>query len=521
MLLQDGATSDLEGVTASEDDRNRLSDNDESVKYDATLNGRRGFATTSQLYHSTHGPSTPGTTKELQERADKLLAQASEIGLSMFNRANVFWKEGKEKVQKAYEERTSVVPQASTSARGQNTSSRPRWLDRATEERGEDDWGLGSPVSHVKHATNSEVATESRSRLPNPSKSTRNANLLGDDEPVYSSPSRRKTGGTVTTSSTIQHAPQVEPTLRERVPVSATPSALASYRTHKGKGTEMFKLGRYAEADSCYGSALSTLPDQHLLRVPVYTNRALARIRCGDHTGAVEDCTAALEIIGIDYHPAQEVRVTREECGAEVDIGVVFIKAYRRRAEAYEGKEKWELARKDWEAVVALDWVGKERIDAVNGVTRCRKMENLNSEPRQNPATKDSITSQSHTSTPIPGTTKRNPRNPVSKPPIFSQSQTFEAVAALRAANSALEAEEQQRHELKDSVDSRLSAWKAGKETNLRALLASLDTVLWEGLNWKSVGMAELVNPAQVKARYTRAIAKVHPDKVCLTCFVF
>jgi hypothetical protein len=63
-------------------------------------------------------------------------------------------------------------------------------------------------------------------------------------------------------------------------------------------------------------------------------------------------------------------------------------------------------------------------------------------------------------------------------------------------------------------VDSRLAAWKNGKETNLRALVASLDTVLWPELGWQKVGMAELVTPNQVKLRYTKAIAKVHPDKV-------
>jgi hypothetical protein len=84
----------------------------------------------------------------------------------------------------------------------------------------------------------------------------------------------------------------------------------------------------------------------------------------------------------------------------------------------------------------------------------------------------------------------------------------------LKQANQEAEAEEQARLELKDSVDSRLAAWKNGKETNLRALVASLDTVLWPELGWQKVGMAELVTPNQVKIRYTKAIAKLHPDKV-------
>ncbi len=57
-------------------------------------------------------------------------------------------------------------------------------------------------------------------------------------------------------------------------------------------------------------------------------------------------------------------------------------------------------------------------------------------------------------------------------------------------------------------------AWKGGKETNIRALIASLENVLWPELGWKKVGMNELVMENQVKIRYVRAIAKVHPDKV-------
>ena len=95
-----------------------------------------------------------------------------------------------------------------------------------------------------------------------------------------------------------------------------------------------------------------------------------------------------------------------------------------------------------------------------------------------------------------------------------SPQQTFEAVQKLREANKALEDEEEQKLQLKDSVDARLQAWRTNKETNVRALLASLEIVLWPELGWQKVGMHELVSPGQVKVRYTRAIAKLHPDKV-------
>uniref|UniRef100_A0A8D3DVR0 Cyclin G associated kinase n=1 Tax=Scophthalmus maximus TaxID=52904 RepID=A0A8D3DVR0_SCOMX len=51
-------------------------------------------------------------------------------------------------------------------------------------------------------------------------------------------------------------------------------------------------------------------------------------------------------------------------------------------------------------------------------------------------------------------------------------------------------------------------------ERNIRALLSTLHTVLWEGeTRWRPVGMADLVTPDQVKKYYRKAVLIVHPDK--------
>ena len=60
-----------------------------------------------------------------------------------------------------------------------------------------------------------------------------------------------------------------------------------------------------------------------------------------------------------------------------------------------------------------------------------------------------------------------------------------------------------------------LLEWTEGKERNIRALLSTLHTALWDGESrWTPVGMADLVTPAQVKKHYRRAVLVVHPDKV-------
>lgn len=57
--------------------------------------------------------------------------------------------------------------------------------------------------------------------------------------------------------------------------------------------------------------------------------------------------------------------------------------------------------------------------------------------------------------------------------------------------------------------------WTKGKEKNIRALLCSLGTVLWDGEErWKPIGMHQLVTPDQVKKVYRKAVLSVHPDKV-------
>lgn len=99
--------------------------------------------------------------------------------------------------------------------------------------------------------------------------------------------------------------------------------------------------------------------------------------------------------------------------------------------------------------------------------------------------------------------------------PAASFNKNSQSVKKLQTAYQAQEQEEQAKADLKDTIDARLNTWKGGKETNVRALVASLDTVLWPELGWQKVGMHELVTPGQVKVRYMKAIAKLHPDKVC------
>lgn len=437
----------------------------------------------------------------IQEHADKLLSQASEIGLSVFNKASSFWKEGKERVQKAYVERAAA---SGTSTPAGVANGRPRWMQEPSAAAGtEDGWTDG----HKKSSFSDDVTPQRARPIPQPKRAPKVepqpeiVDLFAAEPTVYASPFRRAKPQQAAVAATPQ-APPARPapvriTQRQNV-VSASASSISRSTKHKDLGAEKFKLGQYGDAEAAYTSAIACLPNTHLLLVPLYNNRALTRLKTGDHTGAVEDATRVVDLIGTRYHPAREAKVAREEEGSGVDLGDGLVKALKRRAEAWEGREKWEEAERDWSAVASAEWAkGSVKGEAVRGAGRCRRMVQAALKP---PAPKPKSSAK-----PPP------PRRPA---PPRGTTPPSQALENLRAAGNAAEAEDQQRHELKDSVDAKLLAWKGGKEANIRALLGSLDTVLWPELGLQKSSMADLISPSQVKIRYTKTIAKLHPDKV-------
>lgn len=475
----------------------------------------------------------------LQDQADKLIAQASEIGISMLNKASIFWREGKERVQKAYEERaTGANPALGAKKPASHLSGRPKWMSETGGEHDQSEMraeqgtyrdDTDNDLAARRNRTTSQgiplsgaqASTSSTRPSPDLTNTTAAANLMTSNESsVYVSPWRRgkpkpraqpetfdpsPNAGSTTRTGTPRAPSPIRATPRATV-VSASQSAISISAQHKDRGTEKFKLGQYSEAEAAYSTAIAALPESHLLLVPLHNNRALTRLKIGDYSGAADDATIVLDIIGLGYHPSRELKVSRADEGASVDLAEGSLKALNRRAEAFEGREKWEDARKDWEALAGKEWAKpRARSGAARGAERCRRM----------------VQGASSSSSRVQAQPADGPRKPKPQPARSRvPSGPSEALAKLRSANDAAEAEDQARHELKDRVDAKILAWKGGKETNIRALLASLDLVLWPELGFQKAGMAELVSSAQVKIRYTKTIAKLHPDKVKYECRV-
>jgi hypothetical protein len=458
---------------------------------------------------SRNTPSPSGSQQERNTQAEKLLSQASEIGLSVFNRANAFWNQSKEKVQKAYEERAKGNPNADSTQ-----PIRPRWMqdNAAHRDDAEDAW-------EHKDTSFSDEVLQPQPRKPVTRKvelqhKPQAADVAAEEPEIYVSPFRRGRPSQAKPAEVpppnVSSSPNPPPraftpiTLIQRQAVSASQSLITSSFKHKTTATDKFKLGQYVEAEAAYTAAISALPQSHLLLVPLHNNRALTRIKTGDCTGAVEDCNIVINLIGPTYHPNREAKITNESEGAGVDLADGLIKAWKRRAEANEAREKWASAQTDWEAVAASEWAAQSmRAEGIRGAGRCRRMLTVRSGDSESSSSAGPTSVKPQVKRPL----ARAPVRKVSTPPS-------EALNKLREANRAAEEEDQARAELKDKVDDRLVAWKGGKETNIRALIASLDSVLWPELGWQKVGMSELVTPSQVKIRYTKAIAKLHPDKV-------
>lgn len=291
---------------------------------------------------------------------------------------------------------------------------------------------------------------------------------------------------------------------RKIPPVSA--SALSSSSTYRQKGTEAFKLGDYAAAHTAYTSALAPLPDQHPITIIILCNRALTNLKIGEPKAAVSDSDTALSLIGPSHGEGETISLGPPDTPKE--MREFYGKALMRKAEALEQLERWADASHAWRLAIQSGHGGST---SIQGRDRCEKAAGRSSRAAvAPPAARPRPPPPSAKRTPPP--TKQSALDALASPPAPSA----EAVTRLRAANAAAERADDEKFALADSVDARLAAWKNGKQDNLRALLGSLETVLWPEAGWRKVGLHELVVAGKVKVVYMRGIAKVHPDKVRL-----
>ncbi|KAL2619986.1 hypothetical protein R1flu_000191 [Riccia fluitans] len=88
-------------------------------------------------------------------------------------------------------------------------------------------------------------------------------------------------------------------------------------------------------------------------------------------------------------------------------------------------------------------------------------------------------------------------------------------IAEMRQQEEARQQERDEKMKIACVLDPQIAKWYSGKEADLRALLSTLQNVLWsECTIWKVVSSSELASPSSVKKVYRRASFCLHPDKV-------
>ncbi|EZF79032.1 hypothetical protein H105_00024 [Trichophyton soudanense CBS 452.61] len=503
---------------------------------------------------------------------------ASEFGSTLFKSANSLWKTGTKRVQQAVQEFNNGSSDTSSQPRWMrdSTPDPPRSRERKVDSRRESPQGSAQTETMTNEAMMLETSREpstssSRSRGGEPQGSPHQASSRGrpaelpsrprfqqeDDlrrqiqrpshhpqpdarkqrtplsrfdaeeqaSQAYVSPARRRKAAssvppgfdapepdllqspslparparpaTTSPARPSRTSTPVRPKAPPRTVPQISPASLASIHSHRQKGSEAYKRGDYAVAHASYSSSISLIPNDHPIVIILLTNRALTCLKTGEPKSAISDADRALSIIGPSKGDSETIDLGNGE--PPKDMREFFGKALMRKAEALEQLEKWKDASAVWREAIESGHGGNT---SIQGRNRCEKAVSIG--PNGASSTPSKPVS-------APSRPKQAPRPAA---PKSVSTKPAEAVSRLRAANEAADRIDNEKFDLADAVEAKLAAWKGGKQDNLRALLASLDTVLWPEAGWKKISMAELILPNKVKIQYMKGIAKVHPDKI-------
>ncbi|KAK9066011.1 hypothetical protein SSX86_015413 [Deinandra increscens subsp. villosa] len=95
-----------------------------------------------------------------------------------------------------------------------------------------------------------------------------------------------------------------------------------------------------------------------------------------------------------------------------------------------------------------------------------------------------------------------------------TQERAAKALAEKNQRDLRSQREQEERHRIGGTLDPEIKRWAAGKEGNLRALLSTLQYILWPECGWQPVSLTDLISGANVKKAYRKATLCIHPDKV-------
>jgi len=89
------------------------------------------------------------------------------------------------------------------------------------------------------------------------------------------------------------------------------------------------------------------------------------------------------------------------------------------------------------------------------------------------------------------------------------------AVKELRDREKQKVKDAEEMDEVRARLEPKIKEWSEeyGKKRQLRALLSSLDKVLWPESGWKPINLGDILDSKKARRAYLKASLKVHPDK--------
>ncbi|KAM4114150.1 hypothetical protein ACJW30_04G048300 [Castanea mollissima] len=95
-----------------------------------------------------------------------------------------------------------------------------------------------------------------------------------------------------------------------------------------------------------------------------------------------------------------------------------------------------------------------------------------------------------------------------------TQERAAKALAEKNERDLQTQREQAERHRIAETLDAEIKRWASGKEGNLRALLSTMQYVLWPECGWQPVSLTDMITGPAVKKAYRKATLCIHPDKV-------
>jgi hypothetical protein len=95
------------------------------------------------------------------------------------------------------------------------------------------------------------------------------------------------------------------------------------------------------------------------------------------------------------------------------------------------------------------------------------------------------------------------------------QEAQAKALQDVRERDEKKKKDEEEEDAARRALEPKIKIWSEehGKKKQLRALLASLHTILWPGATWKVISIGDILDDGKVKRFYHKATLVVHPDK--------